>query len=172
MSPLRVRGCLRIAQGLLLIVLGVFRPAFAHDDPFILESDAGWTAAERKAGHEQRLAMSAVKQLAAINTGLQELAQRDTGACRWMNQITGPETLADQIRAFDGNPAIKAVIEAERMTVRDYLLTLHAASEAAISVHAAEHHIDVAVAASATNVAFYRQHRVEIERLLDAPDPC
>jgi len=156
---------------LLLMTLGLSRTAFAHDDPFSVEGDAGWTAAERKAGHEQRLAMRAVKQLAEINARLLELAEHDAGACRWMNQITGPETLAQQVRAFDGNASIKTVIEAQ-MSVRDYLLTLHAVSESAITVHAAAHGIDVDVAASASNVAFYRQHRAEIERLLDEPDPC
>ncbi|MET0498307.1 MAG: hypothetical protein ABW106_08580 [Steroidobacteraceae bacterium] len=162
---------MRIACGLLFLALSLCQTAFAHDDAFSMERDAGWTAAERKAGHELPLAMSAVRQLARINAGLQELAERDAGACRWMNQITGPETLAQQVRAFDGNASIKTVIEAQ-MSVRDYLLTLHAVSESAITVHAAAHGIDVDVAASASNVAFYRQHRAEIERLLDEPDPC
>ena len=170
MSPVRIHW--RIFRALLLMTLGLSRTAFAHDDPFSVEGDAGWTAAERKAGHEQRLAMRAVKQLAEINARLLELAEHDAGACRWMNQITGPETLEQQVRAFDGYPAIKAVIETARMSVRDYLLALHVASESAITVHAIEHGIEVPVAASAINVAFYRQHRVEIERLLDAPDPC
>ena len=157
---------------LLLLTAGAYGTAQAHDHPFAVEGDAGWTAAERKSGHDEVLTMARIRQLAAINAGLTELARRDATACRWMNQIIGPETLGRQVAAFDTHPAIKGVIEAERMTVREYLLALRAVSETAISVHGAEHRVPVPAAASASNVSFYRQHRVEIEQLLDARDPC
>lgn len=144
----------------------------AHEDVLSVEGALGWTAAEMRNGHDRLLAMGQIRQLAEINAGLTELARRDAGACRWMNQLTGPETLAKQVSAFDAYPAVKAVIEAARMKVRDYLLTLHAISETAITVHAVEQQIEVEVAASAGNIAFYRQHRSEIELLLDEPDPC
>lgn len=155
-----------------IIAAGVCKAPLAHEDVFDGQSDAGWTTAERKAGHDQALAMTRIHQLVTINDGLGELARRNTSACRWMNQVTGPETLEKQVTAFDANPAIKQVIQAARMTIREYLLTLHAVSETAISVHAAEHGMQLTSVASAGNVAFYREHRSEIERLLDAPDPC
>ena len=163
-----MRGAL---AALLLVMATASGTAHAHD-PFVTEGVSGWTAAERKSGHDQLLTMVRIRQLAAINAGLTELARHDDATCRWTNQIIGPETLARQVSSFDANPAIKGVIEAERMTVRDYLLTIQAVSETAITVHAAEHRMPVSVAASASNVSFYRQHRAEIEQLLDAPDPC
>jgi len=154
---------------LLLLTAGTY----AHEeDSFEAAGSLGWTIAEKKSGHDQLLAMTRIRQLAAINEGLNALAARDASACNWMNQITGPETLAKQINAFDANPAVKGVIEGAGMSVREYLLTLHAVSETAIVVHAAEQKISVSVIALPTNVAFYRQHRTEIERLLDGPHPC
>jgi len=165
---MRMRACV-VAFNLLLLATG----ACAHDeDSFEAEGSLGWTAAEKKSGHDQLLAMTAIRQLAAINDSLNALAARDASACNWMNQITGPETLAKQINAFDSSPAVKGVIEGASMTVREYLLTLHAVSETAIVVHAAEQKIPVSVEVLPSNVAFYRQHRAEIERLLDGPDPC
>ena len=144
----------------------------SHQDAFDAEGALGWTAAEKQAGHDQRLAMTSIRQLAAISLGLKELAGRDSTACNWMNQPTGPETLATQVRAFEANTRVKDVIHNARMTVREYLLTLHAVSEAAIAVHATEQQIQVSVKPSPANVGFYRSHREEIEKLLDAPDPC
>jgi hypothetical protein len=161
------------AFALVFTVLLLATRTYAHDeDSFEAEGSLGWTAAEKKSGHDRLLAMPAIKQLASINAGLNALAARDAAACNWMNQLTGPETLAKQINAFDANPAVKGVIEGENMTVRDYLVTLHAVSETAIVVHAAEQKIAVRIDVLPSNVAFYRQHRTEIERLLDGPDPC
>jgi len=158
---------------MLVVSMTTMNAADAHDeDNFDVEGSLGWTATEKQSGHDQVLAMTAIRRLSAINDGLNELAQRDGTACNWMNQITGPETLAKQVSAFDANPWVKGVIEGAGMTVKEYLLTLHAVSEAAVTVHAAERQIEVTVRASPTNVAFYRQHRSEIERLLDGPDPC
>jgi hypothetical protein len=140
----------------------------AHDYEF----DAGWTPDEKQAGYDQLLTMDHIRQLATVNQGLIDLAQQDATACRWMNQITGPQTLARQVSAFDTNLRIRAIIEAAPMKVRNYLLTVHAVSETAIAVHAADNGIPIATAASATNLAFYRAHRADIERLLDGPDPC
>jgi hypothetical protein len=141
------------------------------DSAVNIAADAGWTVPEKQSGRAHVLAMTQIRQLATINDGLTALAQRDAAACRWMNQITGPETLARQVRAFDANPAVKSVIEAH-MSIRDYLLALHAVSETAIAVHAMARGLQVPASPSAINIAFYRKHQPEIEQLLDAPDPC
>lgn len=142
--------------------------AVAHNEFF----DAGWTAAERRAGFNLQLTMTRVRQLAAIGQDLRRLADRQPEACRWMNQITGPETLAHQAAAFHDYSAVRDIIERASMSAQAYLLTLYAVSETAIAVHDTNHGVATTANASSPNIRFYRENREEIEALLDEPDPC
>jgi hypothetical protein len=153
---------------LILLSVSLAPQAVAHGEFF----DAGWTAAERRAGFGLQLTMARIKQLATINGELRKLAEQRPETCRWMNQITGPETLARQVIAFDDYSTVRNVIEHSAMSAETYLLTLYAISETAIAVHDAKHGVETTASASPPNISFYRAHRIEIETLLDEPDPC
>jgi hypothetical protein len=142
--------------------------AIAHDEFF----DAGWTPAERRAGFELKLTMTRIRQLATIGRELRQVADRQPEACGWMNQLTGPETLARQVAAFNDYSTVREVIEHATLSAQDYLLTLYTVSETAVAVHDADHGVETTANASPLNIGFYRANREKIEVLLDEPDPC
>ena len=97
---------------LLLVAVGAFGTAQAHDDPLAVEGDSGWTAAEKKSGHDEVLTMVRIRQLAAINAGLTELARRDaTGWSRGHPRLSlrrGSQDQAGATRVARGNPVAAA----------------------------------------------------------------
>ena len=142
--------------------------AFAHEPE---ELDAGWTAAERRIGHNHALTMPLVREMAAIGRDLNALAAQHPGTCQWMNQITGPETLARQVHAFNAYARVRQVIEAH-LSVQQYLLTLYALNTTTAVVYAPAEGIAEPDGALARNIDFYKTNRAEIETLLEEPDPC
>lgn len=170
-SPQRVfHGPMRLASRTALILLLAFMagtPVGAHEDEF----DAGWSSAERRLGYQHALTMARIQQLVSINRELTGLAAHQSQTCHWMNQLTGPETLARQSRAFSDYAPVRKIIEAS-MSVQDYLLTLFAVSQTAIVVHAVDHAVETEATASVENIRLYRSNQARIETLLDEPDPC
>jgi hypothetical protein len=158
-------------HGRLLLVIATLligHASFAHEPDAL---DAGWTKAELRTAHDHALTMPLVRELATIGRKLNALATQPPETCHWMNQLTGPETLARQVRAFNDYARVRQVIEAH-LSVQQYLLTLYVLNETSTFVHGPEDGIAKPAGASVENIVFYKANQVEIETLLDEPDPC
>jgi hypothetical protein len=157
----------------LIAAVAIGNTAIAHE-PSALEHnefDSGWTATERRAGQQFTLTLPRVRALVAIVRELNALSTLHPETCQWMNQITGPETLARQVRAFHDYTRVRQAIETH-LPVQDYLLTLNALNKISMFVHANDGSLTAPAATSTANIDFYRMNRTEIETLLDTPDPC